>query len=233
MQGIGDDAGIRVGGRHAVSVFGVRRRDRRRFSHHVVSRRRRRADRCRHRGVADLATTELEQITDVILTHAHSDHTACLPLLIDATISKRAEPLVVRGTRENLDALSRHVFNNQIWPDFTRIPTPERPFLRYVPLTPGEPLALGERRSSRQRTGEPGLQRRYRPVRFAVARGQPDREPRARNRRNLVRRRAAVDRRGLGAPLPSSAGRGAAEARAAGRDHAHAHEARCAGDDHA
>ena len=82
----------------------------------------------------------------MILTHAHSDHTACLPLLIDATISKRAEPLVVRGTRENLDALSRHVFNNQIWPDFTRIPTPERPFLRYVPLTPGEPLALGERR---------------------------------------------------------------------------------------
>ena len=97
-------------------------------------------------GVGDLAAAELEQITDVILTHAHVDHTVCLPLLIDATVAGRRKPLVVRGTAETLDALGRHVFNNEIWPDFTRIPTPEQPFLRYVPLSLGESLELGNRR---------------------------------------------------------------------------------------
>ncbi len=97
-------------------------------------------------GVGDLAAAELEQITDVILTHAHVDHNLCLPLLIDATVAGRRKPLVVRGTAETLDALGRHVFNNEIWPDFTRIPTPEQPFLRYVPLSLGESLELGNRR---------------------------------------------------------------------------------------
>ena len=74
-------------------------------------------------GVGDLAAAELARVTDVFLTHAHVDHTGLLPMLIDATIAARAEPLVVHGTTETLDALARHVFNNEIWPDFTRIPT--------------------------------------------------------------------------------------------------------------
>ncbi len=97
-------------------------------------------------GVGDLTDAELKRVTDVFLTHAHVDHIGCLPLLIDATFAARDEPLTVRGTAETLDALARHVFNNEIWPDFTRIPTPERPFLRYEPLALGEPLEVGGRR---------------------------------------------------------------------------------------
>ena len=93
-------------------------------------------------GVGDLAAAELARVTDVFLTHAHVDHTGFLPMLIDATIAARAEPLVVHGTTETLDALARHVFNNEIWPDFTRIPTPERPFLRYATLAVGEAMEV-------------------------------------------------------------------------------------------
>ena len=93
-------------------------------------------------GVGDLAAAELARVTDVFLTHAHVDHTGFLPMLIDATIAARAEPLVVHGTTETLDALARHVFNNEIWPDFTRIPTPERPFLRHATLAVGEAMEV-------------------------------------------------------------------------------------------
>ena len=97
-------------------------------------------------GVGQLGDVALSSVEHVFLTHAHLDHIAFLPFLIDATMAKRNRPITVYAIEETLRALKDHVFNWKIWPDFTQIPSPERPVLRYAPVEVGKVVELGSRR---------------------------------------------------------------------------------------
>lgn len=99
-------------------------------------------------GVGELSVEQLAGIDHVFLTHSHLDHIACLPLLIDTVIDMRAEPLTVYGTEATLDAIRRHVFNWEIWPDFSVVPSVEKPFMRFEALPAGGTVELGGRRIS-------------------------------------------------------------------------------------
>ncbi|MCG7405415.1 MULTISPECIES: 3',5'-cyclic-nucleotide phosphodiesterase [Caballeronia] len=96
-------------------------------------------------GVAVLTDDELARIDHVFLTHSHLDHIAYLPLMIDATSDSRDRPLVVHASRATLDILQAHIFNNLIWPDFTRIPSPDAPGVRFEALEVGECFMLNGR----------------------------------------------------------------------------------------
>lgn len=95
-------------------------------------------------GVGDLTLDEMQAIDHVFLTHSHLDHIAALPLMLDAVSSQRAYPVEIHALPETLLALRQHIFNNVIWPDFTRIPTPEAPFLRMTPLNVGDVLTIAD-----------------------------------------------------------------------------------------
>jgi len=97
-------------------------------------------------GVADLALEQMAAIDHVFLTHAHLDHIACIPFLADSVGSRRSQPIVVHAQVATLDVLRRHVFNNALWPDFTVIPSAEKPYLRFEELAPGASLTLDGRR---------------------------------------------------------------------------------------
>jgi ribonuclease BN (tRNA processing enzyme) len=96
-------------------------------------------------GVGDLDLAALARIDHVFVTHAHVDHIACLPLMVDAVGERRATPLVVHCTEATAEALRAHLFNGALWPDFTRIPSAGQPFMRFETLELGERLVLGER----------------------------------------------------------------------------------------
>lgn len=96
-------------------------------------------------GVGDLELAALARIDHVFVTHAHLDHIAALPLMIDAVGELRHVPLTVYATAETIHALRAHVFNWLIWPDFTALPDRDRPYLRFQPLRIGEAVRLGER----------------------------------------------------------------------------------------
>ncbi|SAK87108.1 ribonuclease Z [Caballeronia glebae] len=96
-------------------------------------------------GVAVLTDDELARIDHVFLTHSHLDHIAYLPLMIDAVSDARDTPLTVHASRATLDILQAHIFNNLIWPDFTRIPSPDAPGVRFEALEVGECFALNGR----------------------------------------------------------------------------------------
>lgn len=96
-------------------------------------------------GITTLSLDQLQAIDHVFVTHAHLDHVLGLPLLLDAVGDNRSEPLMVHALPEVLEALSVHLFNWQLWPDFREIPSPEAPWVRFAPLPLGDSLALGGR----------------------------------------------------------------------------------------
>ncbi len=97
-------------------------------------------------GIGDLALEDLHQIRHVFLTHAHLDHIAGLPMLVDSNYEDDFEtPVTVYGREETLAAVRAHLFNDVIWPDFARIPNADNPMLRYVVCNPGDRVSIKHR----------------------------------------------------------------------------------------
>lgn len=84
---------------------------------------------------AVLTAREQERLQWVLVTHAHLDHVRGIPLWADNLILAAAgNSIQVMGRVETLDAIREHLMNDVIWPDFSRIPSPEQAVVRYRPL---------------------------------------------------------------------------------------------------
>lgn len=101
-------------------------------------------------GVGDLSLDELARIDHILVTHSHLDHVLSIGLLADSVTRRRvaakAAPVVVHALPATIAALRQHVFNGVIWPDFTRLPDPVNPVLRFEAVEVGQVLQLGRRR---------------------------------------------------------------------------------------
>lgn len=101
-------------------------------------------------GLGDLTLDELEGIDDILVSHAHLDHVLGIPLLADGVSRRRSASgrgaIRVHALPATLEAMRRHLFNGVIWPDFTRLPHPERPMIAFHPIAVGQVLSFGERR---------------------------------------------------------------------------------------
>ena len=87
-----------------------------------------------------LKEAEQDQIRNILLSHAHLDHIKGLPLLADNMVGRIEHgPIKVWSLPEVLDALGRHIFNDVVYPDFTRLPSVEEAPLAYSPF-PDEKL---------------------------------------------------------------------------------------------
>ncbi|NIV17995.1 MAG: MBL fold metallo-hydrolase [Woeseiaceae bacterium] len=97
-------------------------------------------------GIGDLSLEDLDSIRHVFLTHAHLDHVAGLPMLVDRIFDENfVEPLTVYAREETLRAIQDHLFNGVIWPDFAMLPSPEKPMLRYQVTSPGDTVTINYR----------------------------------------------------------------------------------------
>lgn len=95
-------------------------------------------------GVGDLTLEQLKKIDYLFLTHSHLDHICSLPFMLDAVGMSRSKPLTVFGIPETIKALQDHIFNNVIWPDFTKIPSPENPCVIFKTIEVGQTLAIDQ-----------------------------------------------------------------------------------------
>ena len=97
-------------------------------------------------GIGDLGVDNLHSIRHVFLTHSHLDHVAGLPMLVDLVFEEDfTTPLTVYAREETLRAIQDHLFNDIIWPNFARLPSPGKPMLRYRVCSPGDTVTIAHR----------------------------------------------------------------------------------------
>lgn len=78
-----------------------------------------------------LTIEEQRQVRHVLITHTHMDHTNTLPFLIENSFGSSDQPVSIYCTKRVLAGIRRHLFNNDTWPDFTRIPNHLYPSVRF------------------------------------------------------------------------------------------------------
>jgi ribonuclease BN (tRNA processing enzyme) len=97
-------------------------------------------------GVGDLSLEQMARVDHVFLTHSHLDHCAFIPLLADAVAFLRNQPLLVHALPQTIATIKENLLNGKLWPDYSVQPTVDNPYIRFVPVTPGETSPLGHMR---------------------------------------------------------------------------------------
>lgn len=95
-------------------------------------------------GSLAMSTTREQKSTirDIILTHAHLDHIAGLPLFIDDLFAFLTEPVCVYATAEVIEILERDVFNWSVYPRFSELKNNNGAVLRYFPFETGREFGV-------------------------------------------------------------------------------------------
>ena len=95
-------------------------------------------------GSLAMATTDRQKraIRDVILTHAHLDHIAGLPLYIDDLFAVLTEPVRIFATGEVIEVLETHIFNWQVYPRFSELKNQNGAIMEYHPFEIGKEFGV-------------------------------------------------------------------------------------------
>jgi ribonuclease BN (tRNA processing enzyme) len=89
-----------------------------------------------------LTVERQQQVQSIILSHSHMDHTTCLPFFIENVFGKLRDAVDIYASPETVYAVRKHLFNNDVWPDFTRIPNHLLPALRFHELADEVPVEI-------------------------------------------------------------------------------------------
>jgi cAMP phosphodiesterase len=90
-----------------------------------------------------LPLRDILRIDHIVLTHSHFDHIKGIPMMADLLIGNRDEPVVVHGSPECIETLQRDLFNDKLWPNFTKLPTKGHAVIRLEPFKIGDSWSLG------------------------------------------------------------------------------------------
>ena len=90
---------------------------------------------------AGLLEAEQDKIRHVLLSHAHLDHIKGVPLLADNMAGRTSQgPITVWSLPEVLYNLRQHIFNDEVYPDFTRLPNAADAPLVFEPIADEKPV---------------------------------------------------------------------------------------------
>jgi len=79
---------------------------------------------------------EQKMIKHILITHAHLDHIKDLPFFADnMSMNGRSRSVTVMSIPPVNRALKQNLLNNVLWPDFTKIPSPDNPVIRLIDIT--------------------------------------------------------------------------------------------------
>jgi ribonuclease BN (tRNA processing enzyme) len=91
-----------------------------------------------------LPLERLLEVEDIVLSHSHLDHVKDLPLLADLLVGRREKPINVWASRECAKTIKESIFNDALWPDFTRIPSKQKPIIKIHTFRAGSVFEVGK-----------------------------------------------------------------------------------------
>ncbi len=89
---------------------------------------------------------EQSHIENILISHPHLDHVSDLAFLADNCFGMKPKPFEIYSALEVKEAILKHLLNDLIWPDFTKLPNKNNPTLRFNEIKPEMPLVLGDYR---------------------------------------------------------------------------------------
>ena len=93
-----------------------------------------------------LSLEDQKKIRHVLVSHSHMDHVRDLATLADNRCQQAGPPIEIVGTPETIGTLQRYFFNDKLWPDFSKILTPEGPTVRFRQVAAEESIEVGNYR---------------------------------------------------------------------------------------
>jgi cAMP phosphodiesterase len=82
-------------------------------------------------GVGDLTLEQMRDIRHLVLTHAHLDHIAGFALMLASIYDSIEHTIQVHAPQTVITALKSSLFNWQVWPDFSQLPSAESPIIQF------------------------------------------------------------------------------------------------------
>jgi glyoxylase-like metal-dependent hydrolase (beta-lactamase superfamily II) len=104
-----------------------------------------------------LSLEEQMRVHAVLVTHSHLDHVAALPFLVENVLGRAREPVEVAAPAEVIASLRRHLFNDDIWPDFSRLPDRRLPTVTFRVLEWNVPERVNGLTADSENPGHLGL----------------------------------------------------------------------------
>jgi ribonuclease BN (tRNA processing enzyme) len=94
---------------------------------------------------SSLSMEELEAVRTIFISHPHFDHIKGIPSLAETLIFvPDAKPVTILGSDQAIESIRTHIMNNIIWPDFSALPTVDRPVISYRKIPEGVPVEAGK-----------------------------------------------------------------------------------------
>lgn len=82
-------------------------------------------------GVAGaISIEEQSRIENILITHCHLDHIKDLAFICDNCFGLKSDPFHVFTHATVKGIIKAHLLNDIVWPDFTLLPTPEKPTMK-------------------------------------------------------------------------------------------------------
>lgn len=83
-----------------------------------------------------------QNLRDVVLTHAHLDHIAGLPLFVDDLFAILDQPVKIHALPAVIEVLERDIFNWSVFPRFSELSIGSTSAIEYHPVSFDEPFTI-------------------------------------------------------------------------------------------
>ena len=83
-------------------------------------------------------------IENILISHSHLDHISELAFMADNCFGLKDNPFEIYTNSIVKKNIMKHLLNDEIWPDFTKLPTEKNPTLHFNELVMEKPTQIGK-----------------------------------------------------------------------------------------